>query len=139
MCLDTKRVKLEGAPLTKKILEAIHVKKARKDIVVWKKLRKITKHYLSSKIAYLSLYKNFEYKRNVLYTAKLDIKKCGNSLEVNEGLHAYIKKPLNSSYNKNIFLLYDEISVKMIIPKGSLYIKGDNKDIVSNQLIWKTK
>jgi hypothetical protein len=53
-------------------------------------------------------------------------------LEVDEGLHAYLKHPKNSWYYGNRNKV-----VKAIIPKGSLYlINNGNTEIVSDNLIF---
>lgn len=55
-----------------------------------------------------------------------------NWLEVDEGLHAYLKHPKNSWYYGTVYKV-----VKAIIPKGSLYlINNGNTEIVSDNLIF---
>ena len=53
-------------------------------------------------------------------------------LEVDEGLHAYVKHPKKSWYYGTVYKV-----VKAIIPKGSLYLINDDKtEIVSDNLIF---
>lgn len=107
-------------------------KKARKDIVVYKVLRKTALcDYLYSPV------RDFRYDLNKLYKVdSLDIHyDCPGStfIKVERGLHAYstlkrAKDKFDTAYP--YYRVY-----QAIIPKGSLYIEGEDEEIVSNQLI----
>ena len=110
-------------------------KVAKKDIVCYKIVQKSS----TKKNEMISMYQKFEYKLNVLYTSDLDIPIIDDNCLVaviNKGIHAYEeKRALNNELIYIRAFIIDALPIKCIIPKGSLYYKGANDEIVSNQMI----
>lgn len=118
MCLTVKKYKKESN--AKRALKTLRPKVADYDILVFKSLRPNGR----------SPYQNYPYICGKKVKSRLNIKVKWGEIIVEEGLHAYrLKKDANyySFSNDQVF--------PAIIPKGSKYFIGQDKDIVSNQLI----
>ncbi len=107
------------------------LKIATKNIVVYKCL-KIDKDIN----LYTSPYIHNIYEKYNIYTSKIKINTYLHSYYlygfINIGLHSCLTRKAADyhKYNQNY------IVVKMIIPKGAYYIKGNFNEIVSDILIW---
>lgn len=96
---------------------------ARRDITVYKRL------YSTGKAPY----RDFYYKKGFHYYQEgepFSFIRNGSFVKVREGLHAFVSEKRASESWVGVK------TVKMIIPKGSKYYRGDNGDIVSDNLIW---
>lgn len=107
---------------------------ATEDIVVFKKL---SKRKRKAGIVFSAPYQNFLYEKGTHYYQEgydftSRITKSGRSyeLQIYEGLHAKTTAAATRFTNGNI-------TIEMIVPKGSKYFLGINNDIVSNNLIWR--
>lgn len=107
---------------------------AKKDIEVYKVLN----YKNRTPFQYFLIEKNTHYFQTdekfsiSLHTFKNWRELPNTKLEVDKGLHAYVKHPGNSWY----YGKHNKV-VKAIIPKGSLYlINHDNTEIVSDNLIF---
>jgi len=107
---------------------------AKKDITVYKILNK---NFFNGK--YYSPHKHFEYEKGneyYRYGKKFEIRvsKTNNEkylVHIYDGLHSYrtLSRAKDATWgNRKVF--------KMVIPKGAEYYLGENKDIVSDRLIW---
>ena len=120
---------------------------AEKDIVTFKLLN-IHKKELRS------YYRSFLYKLNTLYETRLEKQISNNdTIEISEGFHSYdIKCLVDKSYGlygvfsakegeKDWYIesvsTPDVVFVKSIIPKGSIYFRNIDGEIVSNKIIIK--
>lgn len=103
---------------------------ADKDIEVYKLLCK------SLTGEYVSPFRRARYSINKLKTANIKyVRKYINCANINtevieEGIHAYIDygRAMLASYSLNAFIF------KAIVPKGAIYVLGEDEDIVSTQL-----
>jgi len=130
MCLDVKKIfsnRREAQEFSKKPFIA------RKEIEVYKILQKS---------GGLSLYKCFKYEKGWQYFSKFsfNILKLGAkdwNLSVSEGLHFFTneERAKRSIRNGGAHPSFYKI-VKMYIPKGAKYFRGDNEDIVTNTIIY---
>lgn len=106
------------------------IKTAKKDI----KCYKVLETYKGRRYKFRSPFMDHKYYFNTLYKAKLVSEGVHGSdlIRIDEGLHAFTSKEearMLQGRSRVLFIF------KAIIPKGSLYCKGLDRDIVSNQLI----
>jgi hypothetical protein len=121
MCLSAKQV-IKGFGLGKAL-----VKRAHKDIIVYKVLVKIIDTYHAS------------YQRSYIYHKGLNIpqnpskRKLFEETAIFEGwLHAFIDR----EDAERVAEWSNEFVTKMVIPKGARYILGNNNDVCASCLKW---
>lgn len=111
---------------------------AKKDITVYKGLRRMVKGRYSKKERWLTPYKKFEFEKGYHYYQDDDTfgiqyiySFSGDSWEIliGVGLHACRKKARARHHSKDVF--------KMVVPKGAKYFENQFGDIVSTELIWR--
>ena len=109
---------------------------AKKDITVYKGLRRMIKGLYSKKERWLTPYKNFEFEKGYHYYQDNDTFGIYYSFSdyhwrivIGAGLHACTKKARAREHSKNVF--------KMVVPKGAKYFLNNLGEIVSTELIWK--
>lgn len=87
-----------------------------------------------------SIFYGYEYKLNQLNKTHINIEKAGHLFKINSGFHAYHNKidVIDHFFKHHLNHSYYMIC-KAVIPKGSEYYIGDDRDIVSNQLIIKRR
>ena len=104
-----------------------YIKIAKKDIVVYKKLRSYGENY-ETPIKYYYVSKDGD----ILTTNSFSTNKNRHYIYVNRGIHSYT----NKEYGKSI-IYFNNILVKCIIPKGTPYIISNRikDEIVSLILI----
>lgn len=78
-----------------------------------------------------SLYRNFKYQYNKLYTTSFTIQASDYTFYINEGFHSYKTKTKACEINK----YFREFIVKCIIPKGSHYYINSDDEVVSDKII----
>jgi hypothetical protein len=107
-----------------KLMNIIQI--AKKDIEVYKMFQAPSCIDSTGKEYYLTPYRNFKwYDKTQVNVGRFTLgsyNSYSNNIAINEGLHAYTKPPS----------AYGQVMKKMIIPKGTFYIKSSNgKEIVA--------
>lgn len=104
----------------------------KKDIIVYKVLECVNKKYFGP-------YQGFRYQKGFQYTeSNFTHDRFYHKTVFNQGLHACTSKQKAEKHCldlKNWFNKKCEV-VEMVIPKGSKVFKGNDKDIITNNLIW---
>ena len=131
--------------------EKLKIKRAKKDIPVWKIVRSVTDNSYDNVCK--SLYKKYTYFKGILITTPIEFEVKQNGITGTIGLHSYSNKLKwemdNGSiyvYKKRIFSNFKDYIIaigssnvkiaRFHIPKGYQYAENRNGEIISSAIVF---
>lgn len=131
--------------------DKLKIKRAKKDIPVWKIVRSITDNSYDNTC--VSLYKRYTYFKGILVTTPIEFDVKRNGITGTIGLHSYSNKLKwemdNGSiyvYKKRIFSNFKDYIIaigssntriaRFHIPKGYQYAENKNGEIISSAIVF---